>query len=668
MRTLFKWLALTTSTVIAAAFIIFSGYYVWLAIQMEAPDDLIERSGDARVVDRNGSPLFEFLESDGRRIPVEIDEISPNLIHATVSTEDASFWYNPGINTHGLLTAAYENLAPWKGGFFDGRGGSSISQQLAKNLYIDEERKSDRDPLRKIKETVLALELNRRYSKTQILEWYLNQIFYGNFAIGAEAASIRYFGKNASELNLAEAALLAGLPKAPATYDPFTNFDRAKARQETVLDLMVRHGYLSREDAEAAKSALIELRPSSLPRHAPHLSVSLIDFMKESGIDTEGDVVIQTTLDTDLQIAAEEAVERHIGSVSSGSSINNAALVAIDPGSGDVLALVGSADFMDPRIAGQVNNAIALNQPAETVMPFVYLAGFTEGWTPATIVEDEPHWVTGPNGSYQIGNPDGVYRGEVTVREALSESLAVPAVKAMEFASRTKTEHLMRRLGLDSPPDSIQFGHGYALGAADVTLLELTHAYSALANGGMLAGSPPDDVEVDALARPVPVERMYSDGKVVWEPDRTEEQAVPEKYSYLITNILSQTYVESAIEGSGFEQPGPFMSGLSAGNRDAWAVGYTPDVVIGVWVGRSDNAEIEDERGPEIARAIWQDAMLAAHGTGPAPTFDPPDTINFVRVCRPTGQPANDDCPDVIIEPQPVPGDEGVRRISAPER
>jgi membrane peptidoglycan carboxypeptidase len=630
------------------AFFVFLGAYLWIAFTMESPESAIAHAGLLRITDNQGNLISESDGQGGQRIPVSLGQVSPDLINATVAVEDASFWRNSGLNVEGIASAIYDNLAPWHG-LLQGRGGSSISQQLAKNLYISTEDRTARDPLRKGEETILALELNRRYSKEQILEWYLNGIYYGNFATGIQAASLRYFSKNARDLTLPEAALLAGIPQAPALYDPLNDYERAKQRQETVLDLMARHGYLTTEQATEAKLTPLDLHPSSLPFHAAHVVALAAQFASALGVDPGSDITIQTTIDSRLQAEAEAAVSRSLTDDERAAGVDNAAVVVIDPKTGRILALVGSADYLDPAISGQVDNSQALNEPGGEMAPFMYLSAFAEGWLPSTRVKDTPYSITSGGGSLVLGNRDGWYRGNITVRDALDELLTVPTVRAWQFAGEDQTEQLARNFGLDSPDDAVRLGEGYAVGYARVSLLQLTGAYAALANGGTLAGRT-DDSET-TVARPFVMNQISEDGSVVWSAEPASGQVASDVNSYLITNILARAYSER--EAPGFDRPAALASTITDQNRDAWAIGYTPQFAIGVWVGHSDNTPMQDLSGVDVARTIWGNVAAVAHQGLPVQPFNPPSGIQFVRDCGTTL--ANKSCASSDIEVAPSP-------------
>jgi len=636
--------------------------YGRIASALVPPEQVLAGDGSGiQVLDRNGQVLFEFLDQgEGFRLPVSLDQVSPHVINATVAAEDADFWNNPGVNFRGLARALYENLAFWQmGGFFRGSGGSSITQQLAKNLYIPPEERTERSLTRKLRETIYALELERRYTKEQILEWYLNTVYYGNLAYGIEAASWRYFDKPARELTLAEAALLAGLPKAPAIYDPLRDLEAAKARQAEVLDLMVRHGYLSPQEAEAAKAAPLTLRPGSPPIQAPHFVMYVRDLLPRLvGQEAmKGGLRVTTTLDLSLQTRAEEILRSHLDRLEEQVGARNGALVAIDPRSGEILAMVGSRNYFDEAIQGQVNGATALNQPGSTIKPITYLAAFLKGWQPATLLQDRPIAVRDGSRILTITNADGRYHGQVSIRQALANSLNPPAVQALQYAGLEQVASLARRMGLTTLQAPSAYGLSFTLGGFDTTLLDMTFAYTVLANYGEQVGMPTvlDLPEGSRPLDPVPVLKVEdSRGRLLWQYQPRRERIVPAAHTYLITHVLSDDRARSLVFGTDsplkLDRPAAVKTGLSDGPRDAWTIGYTPQLVVGVWVGNTDNRPMPGALSVRTAAPIWHDVMEAALASQPVEEFSVPEGVELVQSCATSRLLPLRLCPQVTTE------------------
>ncbi len=628
--------------------------YAKIAVTLPAPTSIIQGAQGLEIVDRNGNLIQDFGGAPGSGQIVPLDQISPSLIDATVATEDASFWDNPGVSPKGLARAVYDNLAFWKyGTLFKGPGGSSITQQLAKNLYIKPDERSQRSLTRKLDETLIAFELTRRYSKQDILSWYLSTVYYGNGANGIEAASYRYFNKAPADLTLAEASLLVALPRSPSYYDPIANMDNARAGQRDVLSLMVKHGYIDQATMDATVAQPIALNEGKTPAAqastaspAPHfaeyvreLLPALIGKDKMQG----NNLVVTTSLDLDLQAKAQDAVSSEIKQLD-GKGVTNGALVAMDPATGEILAMVGSPDFNDDSISGQVNNATALNQPGSTMKPITYLTTFVdEGWTPSTPIKDEPiPWNDGV-----LGNADGWYRGNITVREALASSLNVPAVKALQSVGLPAVMAMAKKLGISTIDESRDYGSAFTLGAADVSLLDMTYVYTSFANDGVqngmnsVLGLPAGSRQLDPIAV---LKVQTADGKVLWEADHHSIRVAPAKETFYLTQILSDDSARQSMFGLNsplnLPRPAAVKSGSSDETRDAWTIGYTPQIVAGVWVGNANNAPIPNGTSTYTAAPIWHTFMMSALDGQPALAFTAPqDTQSAGLKVTPTTPP-----------------------------
>ncbi|HEX5367860.1 MAG TPA: transglycosylase domain-containing protein [Dehalococcoidia bacterium] len=626
--------------------------YAKIAVTLPPPTRIIQGAQGLQILDRNGNLIQDFGGKPGSGEIVPLDQVSPLLVNATVATEDAGFWSNPGVSPKGLARAVYDNLAFWKYGLFKGPGGSSITQQLAKNLYIKPEDRADRSLTRKLDETLYAFELTRRYSKNEILSWYLSTNNYGNGAYGINAASYRYFNKAPADLTLAEASLLAALPRAPAYFDPIANPDNARAGQTNVLGLMVRHGYIDQATMDATLAQPITLNEGRTPAAqastespAPHFAEYVRELLPALiGKDkVQGNLVVTTTLDLGTQAKAQDAVTSEIKQLDS-KGVTNGALVAIDPATGEVLAMVGSPDFNDDSISGQVNNATSLNQPGSTMKPITYLTAFMdEGWTPSTPIKDEPiPWNDGV-----LGNADGWYRGNITVREALASSLNVPAVKTLQAAGLPAVVAMARKLGISTVDNGADYGSSFTLGAEDVSLLDMTYVYTTFANDGIqtgmnsVLGLPAGSRQLD----PIAVLRVETaDGKVLWEADHHSVRLTPAKETFYLTDILSDDSARQSMFGLNspldLPRPAAVKSGSSDETRDAWAIGYTPQLVAGVWVGNANNAPIPNGTSTYTAAPIWHSFMMSALDGQPVLAFTAPqDTQSAGLKQTPTSPP-----------------------------
>ncbi len=639
--------------------------YVDVALTMKSPQEMMLGVQGLQILDRNGEVIYDVANQPGSNQVVPLQQISPNLINATVATEDANFWQNPGVNFKGLARAVYENLAFWKhGGFFKGSGGSSVTQQLAKNLYIPPDQRYERNPLRKLKETMIAVELNRRYSKEQIMQWYLSNIFYGEGAYGIDAASHRYFDKAPIDLDLAEATLLAGIPRSPSYYDPITNFDAAKQRQEEVLSLMVRNRFITQDEADAAAAEQINLQEGRLPEATVTSDVGIHFALYVKGLlpdligkdKAKGDLRVTTTLDLNLQKEAEQIVATKVDSYAS-LNATNGALVAMDPTTGEILAMVGSRDFNDDSISGQVNNAIALNQPGSSIKPVTYLTAFMKGWSPDTPIVDEPITLGSGDNAYTLNNADLWYRGNVTARTGLGNSLNVPAVKTERYAGLQNVYIMAKRLGLTTLKDLSFYGDSFTLGGEDVTLLDMTYVYSVFANGGVQTGIdstlglPPGNRDLDPIAV---LKVETADGKVLWQADPKSERVAPADKVAEITNILSDDTARYSMFGPHSpldlqSRPAAVKSGLTDDARDAWAIGYTPQLVVGVWVGNANNVPMKGATSTYTAAPIWNAFMTTALQGQPVLALDGQAQTPAVTPDTPTPQP-----PSPTPSPEPT--------------
>jgi 1A family penicillin-binding protein len=622
----------------ALAFASMMGMYAYYARDLPDPGALSRRQlfQTARVLDRNGKLLQELNDPQGgRRTLVPLSDIPMVARDATIAAEDASFYDNPGFDVRAVVRATYQ----WIRTGSPQSGASTITQQLVKNTLLGPEQTAER----KIKEAFLAMELTRRYSKDQILEMYMNEISYGNRAYGIEAAAETYFGKPARELTLAEASLLAGLPQAPSFYDPYANMPAAKDRQSYVLDQMVRTGAITPQQRQAASSAPIDLIPSSVAgsQEAPHF-VTYVRQAVEQQFGTEAlfreGLQITTSLDLDLQHQAERSATDHIAAIRQRNA-TNAALVAIQPSSGEVLAMLGSVDFNDAKISGQVNVALALRQPGSTLKPFTYVTAFGKGWNPATMLWDIP--TTFPGG-YKPNDFDNRFPGPMTVRDALAQSRNIPAVQALQFVSVPEMLATAHRFGIDDLRQPERYGLSVTLGGGEVKLLDLTFAYAVFANGGNQVGADvPADRREQGFRQVDPVSILKvtsSSGKVLYEykPDTT--QVEDPRLVYQVTSILSDDKARQPTYGANSplvlaNRPAAVKTGTTDEYRDSWVVGYTPDLVTGVWVGNTDNTPMKDVQGVAGAGQIWHDFMAGALANTPVSQFKPPQGVQQAEVC-----------------------------------
>ncbi len=588
-----------------------------------------------RILDRNGKLLWERANpapGTGWRTFKPLDEIAPVAIEATIAAEDATFWTHRGVEPIAIARGFFINLAG-----SGSSGASTITQQITRSLY-PERIGTEVTYTRKAKEALAAVALERRYTKQDILTMYLNQIFYGQRSYGIEAASQTFFHKHASELNLAEASLLAGLPQQPSNFNPAVSPEEAKERQWYVLQQMVKLGYITKEERDTAYAAFPKIykdrESEGRIQDHPHFVQYVIEYIEETYGDQadeflQGGFDIYTTIDTDLQDYAEELVRTKVDAELTFFGAQNAALVAMVPHTGEILAMVGSKNFSESAIDGQVNITTSEQQPGSAIKPIVYAAAFEQGWHPGTVVLDAPFRIETPDATDPVtGQPTPFYEpqnytrefyGAVPVRTALSNSLNIPAIKAVQYIGGPESViDIARRMGMKHGMGQpmADYGLSIGLGSADVWPLELTNAYATLANNGKYVPANPILKITD------------STGKVLKELDRAKVfeqavQAVRAEYAYQITSILTDSGSRRLIFGPGnlFEttpqrlgRPTAAKSGTTNDFRDIWTMGYTTDLAVGVWVGNTLNEPLNQPiDGIQGAGPIWAAMMEEMH-------------------------------------------------------
>ncbi|MFN8523158.1 MAG: PBP1A family penicillin-binding protein [Chloroflexota bacterium] len=581
----------------------------------------------AQVFDRNGTLLWEFFDEGGRRTVVPLAEVSQYMIDAQLAAEDPNFYSNPGIDPRGIARAVYQNLMADE----VISGASTITQQLVRNVLLSPDERYDRSMMRKVREALLAYQVTQKLSKSQILALYLNEIYYGNLTYGVEAAAQGYFGKHARDLSLAEASMIAGLAQSPANYDPLRNPVAAKQRQAYVLDQMVRHEFVTEAQAQEARQSELRYQPWKSPYLAPHWVTyikGLVEEKQGGRALATGGLKIYTTLDLELQRKMEEVARANAPNLAIRDA-NNTSIVVINPKTGEVLAMVGSMDFENTAIDGQVNVAISERQPGSTIKPLVYLAAFTRGYVPSTTVVDER--ISIPDDLGRVWSPenyDKKFRGTVTLRTALGNSLNIPAVKVLQFAGIDNVFDLARRMGLRTWDDPKRLGLAMSLGGAEVRPVDLTAAYAVLANNGL-------------KIPPVAITRIINADGVAVENYQVPrgDQVVDPRFAYMLTNVLSDNNARLVTFGPNSMINMPRAAAVKTGTtdnyRDTWTMGYTPNLVIGVWVGNTDNHPMKEVLSSMSAGKVWREAMDTAidHLNLPPEEFVRPSGLLDVEVC-----------------------------------
>jgi penicillin-binding protein 1C len=595
--------------------------------------------------------LFELVDPHGgRRTVVPFDRIPATLKDATIAVEDASFYDHPGVDLRGITRALWLNYQ--HGEIVS--GGSTITQQLVRAILLPRVGRGPDASLEqryeyKVREAILAFRVTREFSKDQILGLYLNEVYYGAQAYGVEAAAQTYFGKHVWELSAGEATLLAGLPQSPTQLNPFTNMEAARARQRITLDLMVKSGYLTPQQAEQIYAEPLELAQQQHDIIAPHFVFYVRDLLEERygpEMVYNGGLRVTTSIDLAWQAEAQRIALARIDELRPRNA-HNAAVVMLAP-DGRLLAMVGSIDYHNPVIDGEVNVALALRQPGSALKPLIYATAMQQGWTPATVIWDVPTTFTWGGVPYAPQNYDNSWHGPQRVRMALANSLNIPAVKALEYVGVQRFVQQAAAMGVTTLHDPERYGLHMALGSVEVRLLELSSAYNTFRNGGR-------------YQPPVAILRVTNNrGEVLeeWSPQPGRPVLGPhsEQIAYLITDMLSDNQARRYMFGAGNVmelpdgRPAAVKTGTSNDWRDSWAIGYTTDVLVGVWVGNNDNAPMQEIAGSNGAGLIWRDVMHAYHEGSPPEPFSRPAQIVEQDICAHTGGMESEGCPRSVSE------------------
>jgi len=638
----------------------FLAIFVYLYKQLPSPNNLTSNENfpvSTQIFDRNGQLLYEIYGNENR-IPIKIADLPDYVIQATIAIEDKSFYSHHGLDLRGLLRAGFNNFS---GG--DIQGGSTITQQLVKNALLSKEKTLQR----KIKEAVLAIMTEVLYSKDEILEMYLNYISYGGTAVGIEAAANKYFDKSAKDLTLAEATLLAGLPQSPTTYSPFgSNPEKGKARQKEVLRRMVEDQYISSIEAAAAESEVLTFAINQNDIKAPHFVFYIKDLLYEKYGETmveTGGLRVKTTLDLDLQETAQASLSSELTKLASLKVSNGAALV-VKPNTGEILVMIGSKNYFDSEIDGQVNVVLSLRQPGSSIKPLMYATAFSEKTlNPGSILLDVPTCfrVAGQK-DYCPKNYTGSYSGPVTVRQALGNSLNIPAVKALATIGVEKFINQAKAMGINTWTNPANYGLSLTLGGGDVKMIELAEAFGVLANQGVrvpltgileisnykgeiLEKYDPETTKADL--------KYLNDNELISE--RNQLKRVMERApAYLTSHILQDNNARQSAFGSNSElvikdKIVSAKTGTTNELKDNWTVGYTPEYLTIVWVGNNNSKSMSYlASGITGAAPIWHDIMQYILQDEETIWPEKPSDVKVGNVCS-TGMPAKNGLGEIII-------------------
>ena len=629
--------------------------FAYFSKDLPSPDRINTREvvESTKIYDGTGEILLYEIHGEIKRTVIPLNEMSDHIKKATIACEDKDFYSHKGFAIRGIARAILANLGIIKRGDTI-HGGSTITQQFVKNSILTPEKTFTR----KIKELILSIEMERRFSKDEILQMYLNEIPYGSNAYGVEAAAQTFFEKSAKDLTLAEAALLSSLPKAPTHYSPYGSHpEELEARQEWVLDKMVESGFIAEEEAGEAKKEELNFAELKAGIIAPHF----VMYVKEKLVERYGEKMVEqgglkvyTTLNMNLQKIAEQVVPEGVARNEAKYNAHNAALVALDPKTGQILAMQGSRDYFDKENDGNVNVAIRERQSGSSFKPFAYAQAFSKGFTPDTLLYDLR---TDFGGGYQPNNYDGREHGPVTMRTALACSFNIPSVKTLYLAGIDGTIDLAHKMGITTLNERERYGLALVLGGGEVKLLDMVSSFGVFAQEG--------------IKKPKTAILKIEDknGKVLeeWKSSRGE-RVLEQNIARTINDILSDNAARSPVFGSYSpltlgSRPVAAKTGTTQEYRDAWTIGYTPSLAAGVWAGNNDNSPMNRAPGVYAAGPIWQAFMQKALEGQEVEYFAKPSPIPVsklillgkqeeekARICQSSGKLASDFCPEHLVE------------------
>lgn len=623
--------------------------------QLPDPNTLTSRNQavTTKIFDRNGSLLYKIFNTENRT-PINLEEIPPYLIQATLSIEDKDFYRHPGYSYKGIFRAVRRIILEKKL-----QGGSTITQQLVKNALLSKEQTLQR----KIKEIILAILVETKFTKDEILTMYFNEVSYGGATYGIEEAAQMYFSKSASSLTLSESALLAGLPAAPTYYSPFgTHPEMAKFRQHEVLRRMYEDKIITYEEMEKAKSEKLVLSNQKIDIKAPHFVMYVREILVEKfgeQLVEQGGLQVYTTLDLNIQELAQLSVSQELERLSRLNIKNGAALVT-SPSTGEILAMVGSRDFFAFAEDGQVNVTLRPRQPGSAIKPVNYAVALENGLTAASLISDTPvtyHLPGQPD--YSPQNYDNAFHGNVTLRHALANSYNVPAVKILSAFGVDQMLNKGKQLGITTWDDQSKYGLSLTLGGGEVTMKDLAEVYGSLANTGNHLPLNPLLQVLDYKGKTLyrnncTASPFLKESYAKEEANCSAQKVVSPEIAFLLSDILSDNQARSPAFGLYSvlnipQQQVAVKTGTTQNMRDNWTIGYTQDFLTAVWVGNNDNTSMSYvASGITGASPIWNRIMTALLSTKPPSKFNPPEAIITIPICRDTGLLAcNHECPQI---------------------
>ncbi len=612
---LIKKLLVFAIIIFLAGIIFISGIFAWYSKDLPDPNKIIDRSiiQSTKIYDRNGEKILYDIHGNERRTLININELPEYVMNATIAIEDKNFYKHGGISIWGIIRG---QILPRLRGK-RAQGGSTLTQQFVKNAVLT----NKRSIARKIKEWILSYQIEKKYSKREILSMYFNEIPYGSVAYGVESAANIYFNKSAKDLTIAESAILAALPQAPTYYSPYgSHKDELIGRQQYIIDLMAKQGLITTTEAKKAKAEKIKFNKQRNNITAPHfvfyVREELNAILGERFVEQAGLKVI-TTLDYNKQKIAEQIIKEKTEKYPEKYKANNAALLSLDVDSGDILAMVGSRDFFDDNIDGQVNVTLANRQPGSSIKPFIYTLAFEKGYQPETILFDVKTLFKTTSDDYEPLNYDLKTHGPVSLRKALAGSLNIPAVKVMYLVGIKDSLKLLKNIGYTTIKKPKDYGLSLVLGGLEVKMIEHTNAFATLAREGIKKPTR-------SILR---VEDAH--GKILYEAEKEKGKRVLDKEAVIKTNsILSDNQARSYIFGANNHltlnnYPVAAKTGTTNDFNDAWTIGFTPHLVTAVWIGNNNNKKmIRGAAGGALAAPIWQAYMQEATKDYPASDFD----------------------------------------------
>ena len=606
-------------------------FFLFLIVIVWWTTPKLDSDGTIKIWDRNNILLYESAGEIGKSMPVEYDDLPENLIEAIIASEDNTFWKNPGFDLKAIIRSTYLN-------FSEGRivsGASTITQQLARSAIISPNRIPKKSIIRKIREILIAARLATTFSKKEIITMYCNRMYFGNLSYGVQAASLTYFDKDVNNLSLAESSFLVGLLSSPENRNPFTNLEEGKKKQAQVLEQMLKEGFISDAEAEAAKLEELSIKKPTSSIRAPHFVQHVLQQVDEMEISDHSGLNVYTTLDFPTFSSSENITRMWVDDLRQEHDLSNAALIMIKNDTGEIINMLGGVDYFDATASGQVNMTTAQRQPGSALKPVTYAAAFMSGYTPATLIYDvRKVFKTKTGEGFTPNNYDGRYHGLVLAREALASSLNLPAVEMLERVGIDSFLSLAKNMGITTFTQDDRYDLSITLGGGEVTLLELSNIYATFGRNG-------EYLETYAI------EKITDDAdKKLYEHKRKAAIQVLGENSAEIAYLISDILSDPKARIPGFKEKNPLVlshpaavkTGTTTDWHDNWTIGYTPNYAVGVWVGNNDNHPMREITGVVGAAPIWNQFFEEFLKGKPTEQFARPEKIVETEICTESGK------------------------------